>query len=425
MIILEYKSICIKIIILFLSIAGISKTFSQIENVDSSFQVARTLAFSSKYDESILLCKRILEKSPQYQDVQVLLGRIYFWNNQTDSAILILSESIKLNPYQDAYIALSDIQRWNSNLLDALKTSENGLKFFPSSEELFIRKIKVLVELEDYNEAYPIIDSLIDKNKKNSELRQLAESIKMKRSKNIFAITYDYDYFDKQFNDPWHNISMSYGRQTKYLGRVITRANFGNRFASNGAQIEMDAYPTLGKKMYAYINAGYSPSHIFPTYRSGISVYRNFPRAFEGELGLRVLYFSNTTILYVASIGKYTGNFWFSARQTLISFENANKIFPSYSFITRYYGKTTYDFVTLTLGYGLTPDDRVRELLLENVKMKNYNMKLSVQKLFSRNNIFSLNTGIVRGEYIQGEYFQSGKKIGNNIFAGISYQKIF
>lgn len=419
--ILEYKSICTKILLLlFLSTVGISKTFSQIENVDSSFQVARALAASSKYTESILLCKKILEKNASYQDAQVLLGRVYFWNNQPDSAILVLSESINSNPYQDAFVALSDIHRWNSKLLDALKTAEDGLKFFPSSEELFIRKIKALSELEDYNEAYPIVDSLIGKNKKNPELRQLAESIKRKISKNIFSLSYDFDYFDKQFKDPWHSISTSYGRQTKYLGRVITRANFGNRFASNGTQIEIDAYPALGKKMYAYVNAGYSPSTIFPTYRSGISIYRNFPRAFEGELGLRILYFSNATILYVGSIGKYAGNFWFSARQTFISFENGNKISPSYSFITRYYGKTTYDYITLTLGYGLTPDDRVRELLLENVKMKNYNMKLSIQKLFSRNNIFSLNTGIVRGEY-----FQSGKEIGNNIFAGISYQKIF
>lgn len=423
--ILEYKSICIKIIILFLSIAGISKTFSQIENVDSLFQVARTLAFSSNYPESKLLCKKILEKSPNYQDVQVLLGRVYFWNKQTDSALIILSQSIRLNPYEDAYIALSDIQRWSGNLLDALKTSEDGLLFFPSSEELFIRKIKTLAELEDYNEAYTIIDSLIGKNKKKSELRQLAESIKKKMSKNIFSIAYDYDYFDKQFIDPWHNFSMSYGRQTKYIGRLITRANLANRFDSKGAQLEIDAYPTLGKKMYAYINAGYSPSYIFPTYRNGISVYRNFPKAFEGELGFRILYFSKATVLYVGSIGKYTGNFWFSARQTLIAFENGNKVSPAYSFITRYYGKTTYDYVTLTLGYGLTPDDRVRELLLENVTVKNYCMKLSVQKLVSGNNVFSITAGIVNGEYIQGDYFQAGKKIGNNIFAGINYQKIF
>ncbi|MES2396208.1 MAG: YaiO family outer membrane beta-barrel protein [Bacteroidota bacterium] len=420
MIILEYKSTYIKIIILFLSVAGISKTFSQIENVDSSFQVARTLAFSSKYDESILLCKKILEKSPEYQDVQVLLGRVYFWNNQPDSAILVLSESINSNPYQDAYIALSDIQRWNSKLLDALKTSEDGLQFFPSSEELLIRKIKALNELGDYEEAYPIIDSLIAKNKKNSELRQLAESIKMKMSKNIFSISYDYDYFDKQFKDPWHLFSLGYSRQTKHLGRLTTKVNFGNRFGSNGTQIEMEAYPTLGKKMYAYVNAGYSSNYIFPNYRTGISLYRNFPNAFEGELGFRVLYFSKATILYVGSIGKYKGNFWFSLRPTFIASENGDRFSQSYSFITRYYGKSTYDFITLTLGYGLSPDDRARESLLQNVNMKNYSLKLSVQKIVKENNILSLTTGIVTGEY-----FESGKEIGNNIFFGINYQKIF
>lgn len=393
---------------------------AQVDNVDSAFQQARTLAFSSKYTAAISLCKKIIERSPNYQDVHVLLGRVYFWDDQKDSAISTLSQTIKLKPYEDAYIALADILRWTNQPLQSLKTSEEGLHYFSSSEELMIRKIKALDDLKEYKKAYQLSDSLLSIRTTDAALRQLAESIKNKMAKNIVTVSYDYDYFDKQFPDPWHLLSLSYGRRTRYLGRVIARVNLANRFTITRSQFEMDAYPSLGKKMYAYLNAGYADNIIFPMYRFGGSIYRNFSHAFEGELGVRVLYFNKATVLYVGSVGKYAGNFWFSLRPTFIASENGKRFSHSYSFITRYYLKTTFDYLTLTIGYGLSPDDRSRETLLQNPDLKKGRIQLAIQKLIKRSHIFSLSAGISRGEYIQGD-----RNIGNNIFAGLSYQKMF
>jgi YaiO family outer membrane protein len=397
----------------------IQKLSAQVGNVDSAFQEARTLAFSSKYKASILLCKRVLEKSPKYQDVQVLLGRVYFWNDQTDSAIIVLKKSIEQKPYEDAYIALSDILRWEKQPQEAQKIAEEGLLSFAASDELLIRKIKALDDQENYKAAYHLADSLVNLNG-NAELRQLAERIKNKMAKNTLSVSYDFDYFDRQFEDPWHLLTFAYGRQTRHLGKVTARANAANRFATNGSQFEVDAYPSLGKKMYAYINAGFSPDNIFPDYRGGLSVYRSFPHAFEGELGIRLLYFSKATLLYVGSIGKYAGNFWFSLRPTFIASENGNRFSQSYSFITRYYFNTSFDFFTLTVAYGLSPDDRSRETLFQNPNLKSTRIQLGVQKLLKRTNVLTLSIGIVRGEFIQGE-----KNVGNDFFTGIGYQKMF
>jgi YaiO family outer membrane protein len=395
------------------------KVSAQVNNVDSAFQVARTLAFSSNYKLSIALCKKVLEKSPNYQDVQVLLGRVYFWNDQTDSAIFILQQSLESKPYEDAYIALSDILRWEKRSMEAQKIAADGLRSFPASEELLIRKIKALDDLENYKGAYHLADSLVNKNN-NAELRRLVERIKNKMAKNIFGVSYDIDYFDKQFKDPWHLLALSYGRQTKYLGKVSARVNVANRFATNGSQFELDAYPSLDKKTYAYINAGFSPDAVFPDYRGGLSIYRNFSRAFEGEVGVRLLYFSKTTILYVGSIGKYAGNFWFSLRPTFIASENGNRFSQSYSFVTRYYFNTSFDFLTLTVAYGLSPDDRSKETLLQNPDLKSSRIQLGIQKLVKRATVFTLSTGIVRGEFIQGSL-----TVGNDLFIGIGYQKMF
>jgi YaiO family outer membrane protein len=415
----NYASFYKLFILIVLFFCTTQKVSAQVGNVDSAFQVARTLAFSSKYHESISLCKRILEKSPNYQDVQVLLARVYFWNGQTDSAIFILQRSLEFKPYEDAYIALSDILRWEKRSLEAQKIADDGLRSFPASEALLIRKIKALDDLEDYKNAYHLADSLVNKNN-NAELRQLAERIKNKMAKNTFGVSYDFDYFDKQFKDPWHLFALSYGRQTKFLGKVSARVNLANRFATKGSQFELDAYPSLGKKMYAYINAGFSPDAIFPDYRGGLSIYRNFPRAFEGELGVRLLYFNKATILYVGSIGKYTGNFWFSLRPTFIASENGNRFSQSYSIITRYYFNTSFDFLTLTVAYGLSPDDRSKETLLQNPDLKSTRIQLGIQKLVKRTNVFILSVGIVRGEFIQGAL-----TVGNDLFMGIGYQKMF
>lgn len=409
-----------RIILVVLLFCGLKKSFAQVGDVDSAFQEARTLAFSSRYPESITLCKKILQKSPGYQDVQVLLGRVHFWNKQTDSAIIVLKKCIEQKPYEEAYIALSDILRWENKTDESLQTANDGLNAFPSSEELAIRKVKALNDLKEYKTAYELADS-VARLTGNSELRQLTEKIKNEMAKNVVSISYDFDYFDKQFNTPWHLVALSYGRQTTYCGRVSARVNIANRFGGTGSQVELDAYPSLGKKMYAYLNAGVASSGtIFPNYRAGISVYRNFPHAFEGELGIRFLYFSKITLLYVGSIGKYAGNFWFSLRPTFIASENGNRFSQSYALTTRYYFNTSFDFLTMTISYGLSPDDRTKETLFQNPDLKSARVLLGIQRLINGSHVFSLSGGVVRGEFLQGE-----KSTGNDFFIGIGYQKMF
>ncbi|HSH66634.1 MAG TPA: hypothetical protein VLB84_12790 [Bacteroidia bacterium] len=190
------------VLVTFVFLFNTLKLSAQVGNVDSAFQVARTLAFSSKYDKAIDLCKKILVKTPNYQDVQVLLGRVYFWNGQTDSSVFILTNSIAFKPYKDAYIALSDILRWENKPEEAQQIAENGILNFPDSEELYLRKIKAMYDQKKHKEAYRLSDSLAETNG-NAEFRQFAEKIKNEMAKNSAGISYDFDYFDKQFKDPW------------------------------------------------------------------------------------------------------------------------------------------------------------------------------------------------------------------------------
>lgn len=116
------------------------------------------------------------------------------------------------------------------------------------------------------------MSEVLKNNPSLTEARSLASRIKENSAKNKVSLSYDYIYFDKQFNDPWHLVSVDYGRQTKY-GSIIGRVNYANRFNTNGYQFELDMYPRISNTFYAYVSGGVSNTvGVFPKYRGGFAL---------------------------------------------------------------------------------------------------------------------------------------------------------
>ncbi|MHB1923041.1 MAG: YaiO family outer membrane beta-barrel protein, partial [Chitinophagaceae bacterium] len=280
-------------------------------------------------------------------------------------------------------------------------------------------KAKILEDLKKYSQAYSIADSILIKNPKNDQARAFASSIQGEARKNQLGMSYDYNYFDKNYpsSTPWQMVGLSYIRETKF-GSVIARINYANRFKKNGLQAEVDAYPHLSKTFYAYLNFGYSGNlPVFPTYRAGFSLYASLPRGFEGELGFRYLYFSNSTLFYTASVGKYYKNYWFNFRTYLIP--DRQNISQSYNLTARYYFGGTDDYWTIGLGTGISPDDRSASILL-NTKKK---LLAKTLLLGYRRTLHQLNILYFNLNYINEE-IQPGLN-GNQIDLEIGYLRKF
>ena len=102
------KKYCLVLLLIILIMARLS---AQTLSSDEYFQMARKAAFdSSDYPSAISLSKLALLQSPGYTDIQIFLGRVYYWNNQTDSSLQILKAAVEAKPgYEETYIALTDI----------------------------------------------------------------------------------------------------------------------------------------------------------------------------------------------------------------------------------------------------------------------------------------------------------------------------
>lgn len=412
---LEAKKYLFFLLLLFLANTTVT---AQTLSSDEYFQQARKTAFDFKdYPAAIKLCNLALQKSPDYTDIEVFLGRLYFWKNQTDSARYILAAAQLKNPgHEEAAIALADIEYFSDNYAIALSLCENFL-LTHTSKELAFRKAKCLSALKRYKEAYTLADSLLQTEPGNDGLRSLAMQIKDYSAGNKIGISYDYMHFDKQFSDPWHYVSFDYTRQT-HAGSVTGRINYANRFKTSGVQFEADAYPRISKLLYAYINIGYSPDlPVFAKYRAGFSLFANLPKSFEADAGLRYLNFDNDTWIYTIGAGKYYKNFWFNARTYLTP--GHNNISQSYTVTTRYYLKGADDYLSFFIGKGISPDEQYQSLQL-NSKYKLQTTKFGTAYKFSirKMNIFS-----VSGTYENVEYLPKTK--GNQVNLSLGYQRRF
>ncbi len=369
---------------------------------DELFQQARKAAFDLKdYPKAISLSKEALEKSPDYSDIRIFLGRIYTWTDKTDSARTQFNMVLDKHPdNEDAAFAYGSLEYWNNHSPRALELVQNGLKFHPQSKDLLLLKAKVLNDMRRYKEASATLDTLIKADPNNSDARALANRVRFDSASNQIGATFDYITFDKQYDTPWYFASLEYGRQTG-LGSVIGYLNYANRFSTNGLQYEVDAYPHINKTFYAYVSGAYSGDEgIFPKYRVGASLYANLPKSFEGELGIRYLYFTGSTWMYTASVGKYYKSFWFNFR-TYLTPSNSS-ISQSYSVKARYYTGGADDYLSLGVGTGISPDDPRNIILLNggnNYKLHSNNITASFYHSIKKLNVFFVTASLDHQEY--------------------------
>lgn len=387
---------------------------------DELFANARMAAFEKDYQKAISITREALRKSPDYSDVRIFLGRLYTWTDKVDSARIAFQRVIETDvKNEDAYFAYGSLEYWNENSEKANTIVSRGLDHHPGSQNLLFLKAKILSDLKRYPEANNTLDLLLKAHPNFSEARAYKEKIRNASSKNTLGATYDFVYFDKRFDDPWHLASLDYGRLTK-LGTITGRLNYANRFNSNGIQLELESYPRISEVFYTYISAGISEKDaIFPRYRVGFSLFANLPWALEAEVGFRMLKFSEETWIYTASIGKYYKSYWFNFRTYLTP--SNNSVSRSFSLNVRYYLAGADDYLSFGVGTGISPDDPANNIFFNNGEI--YKLKTNFISLGYRKTLTPSNIGFVTLSLDDQEYAQNTR--GNKFMAGIGYIKRF
>lgn len=355
-----------------------------------TYEEARNFAFNGERAKAQQICRAILAKEFD-SDVALLLGRTYAWDGKYDSSRVVLNEVLTRNPEQmEALDALSDVEFWAENYDKAIAYCDRALKKDPTAEAFMYKKARILHGNEKYKEAVSTLENLIQQNPAHADAMKKLQEYRLDVMKNSVKLSYTLDYFDKAFNrDPWQITALSYGRKTNF-GSVIARINMANRFGDTGFQYELDAYPKISENNYGYLNYGFSQSDIFPENRFGAEWYHNFPKSFEGSIGMRMLYFSSSSVdIYTATLGKYLGNYWLSLRSFVTPGTDGTSV--SGQLQMRRYFSDPENYLGLRLGYGVSPDDN-RNLIDSDQKLtlKTRSLRLEYNHIFRHVWIFNI-----------------------------------
>ena len=348
---------------------------------DELLAEARTLIMDGKYAEGREIAFRALSKYPDYADILILVGRSYAWEGKNDSASVYLERAIVADPdYVDGYSAYLDNLSWAEQYEEADEVLSKAKQNFgePLPNELRYKESRLLYFKEDYNAAYRIAEELFENKYRKDDLLDYMQTLQRYRRNNAVGVTYDSDTFEGAIS-PWNTFSFYARTRTKFTGTLIGRVTQSSRYDDNGTLFELDAYPSLGQKAYAYVNVGGSSASFFPEFRFGTSVYYNLPKAWEIEGGFRYLQFSETTTIYTASVGKYLGNWWFNLRGNLIP-GTGNSLGTSANLQARYYFKTGEDFFSVQLSSGVSPDEETRD---PTQLLNSYRARLGYQQLLT------------------------------------------
>jgi YaiO family outer membrane protein len=318
-------------------------------NGDDLFLLARNTAFAGRYDEAKEMLQHILEEDPGYQEARLFLARVFYWDQEPQNA----KQELETVLSEDA----TDV-----DALDLLADVERALREVESA-----------------------------------------------RLKNSIGIQYGVDIFSRAYN-PAHYLSIQ-AMRTEKSGTGILRFNYTNRFSLHGLQGEIDLYPKINSKLYAYVNYGYSKSELFPQHRAGGEIYSKLFASFEGSLGARYLYFESvkSVVMYTGSINLYYRNYLFSFRPFLISAASGNG-FASVIAMRRYL-RDSDNYFGLSGGLGFSPDEgrlqSANGLSSDAVyELKAQRLRVNWQKTFNKNYILLLSIGVVRQElsFSLGDY---------------------
>ena len=368
--------------------------------------IIKDMQTTKNYEKNIqraLLGKKI---APAYLDYYLLLGRNYDLVKKNDSARFYYKYYIEKSPTNDdALNYLINLELETKNYKEAEIIIDKAIELHPESKNFEQKKLTVLQLQKEQKREYEYLKKLQLKNPNDDAVTQLIFQMESKLKSDRLGTTYSYTTFDRKGYGPWHLLGFQYIRERQW-GSLTGHINYADRLSSgqsiaNGIQYELESYLFTGKNNYSYLGAAYSNDLVFPKLRLGYSFYQNFKKGWEGDLGIRYLKTQdNDFTTVVLGAGKYIGSYWINLR-TFIQSDN-NNWYPAVSLNLRYYFETRFDYVTLTSGYGSSPEERTTlGQFNERISLDSYRIGAGYYKMFHKHYIAGLQVTYNKQEYVR------------------------
>ncbi len=283
---------------------------------------------------------------------------------------------------------------------NALNVVNKGLFLFPDDSELKKIKINALLITNSNEETKQVIDSLLIVTPKDTTLIKYKKEFESGNDFNKLGAEYSYTFFNRERNldhGTWQDCIIFY---TKNKLTVISRINYAHRTINNsitndGFQLELEFIFKHTNKNYSYGAVAIGEKNVFPQLRLAYSFFQYLGKGFEGDIGIRYAKTPEVNLYaLVLGAGKYFGSYWINARG-YFQLTN-NNLYPVFVATGRYYYNTKYDYYSVLVGYGTSPDERMfTGLLNDRVSLKSYRIGAGYNRFILNKLITGINLFII------------------------------
>jgi YaiO family outer membrane protein len=365
------------------------------ESTGEMFERARQLAFSGEREEARAICLEILERNPDHWDARILLGRLYAWDKRFDDARRELTRVVEAKPgYADARNALIDVELWSDNPETALALADEGLALEADNSDFEFARARAYARMKQYDESAEAAERTLALDPDDDRAKRLLRRVYDNILGNRATAHYEYESFDQEL-EPWHFLYLQY-RRAHGFGSMLYRLNLARRFGENGAQVEVDSYPTIRAGTYLYLNLGLSSSDLFPDLRLGGEAYQAIRGGWEASGGFRYLDFDSSDVTIVTGTGaKYWGDHWIQFRPSYV-IRDSGSSFSGRIEYRRYFGGR-YEWAGITVGGGVKNEENV--VTQREEELDSFRINLRLRKKITLKYLLRANLGYREQEF--------------------------
>ena len=380
-------------------------------NTDVIFRMANKAFQESDYNRSLQLTTRGLELAPDYHDIRLLQVRNYLVLENFPAADRDLDILLEKVPQYDGVkaLVLQKIHRFGDDDKALIYISRLD-KYYPGDISLQVKRSQLYLDTKQHSEARILARELINRDDLSPGDHYIIQNILRQTVTNEIGINYQYIGFSDDYvnSDPWHSISGEY--QHNFGGTAtLARVTYSDRGTRDGTLYEVEAYPVLTEKLYTFVNFGFSNGELFPDLRGSLSIFYNFAKVFEAEVGGRVQKY-NEDSFYTGILGLtlYHNKFYFNAR-TFLGPEINDHVIQNYQGNIRYYFAGPDNYLFLRVGNGISPDERILSTqALENPLLEAYYGTLGVNFNVGIHHHFQVSAGLLNEDLSNGRKGSQG-----------------
>jgi len=314
---------------------------------------ARSLAIGQQRPEALALLETQLAEHPDDSDAQTLYGSILSWEGRYDDARKALESVLERNSnHGDALPALINVELWSDHPERAEALASQALRNRPNDPSLLMSRARALKALNRTLDAADVLDKLLEVDPTNQPAKQLRSDLAETLRDWETSFEQSYEWFSDN-RAAWLETELSLKRQTR-IGPVFMRISHAHRFSLDSNLVEIEAYPSLRRGTYAYLNAGWSPDgKLYSRYKLGAELFQSLRYGLEVSGGIRHLGFKEKVNVYTASLSKYYGNWLFTTRTYVTPAAAGDGVSLQYS-ARRFFGEGS-SYVGARFGSGGSP----------------------------------------------------------------------